>query len=84
MIASRGTVGTGQDSMGESTSDRSAVRANIPLQPMAIRITTEIDHDADLEGQQVTDSKSDAHHGSQGRADMSKSPSNMAFDNSIV
>ena len=82
MIASRSTARNSQDS-AESTSKRSTVRANIPLQSMAIRITTEVDHETDL-GRQMSDSKSDVHDDSQEQADIPKYPSALSFDDRMV
>ena len=55
MIATRSGTRRGFESESTSEATRS-LRTNIPLQTMAIKITTEVDHDADSASQRGADS----------------------------
>ena len=57
MIASRSGTRRGFESESAGESNR-GLRANIPLQTMAIKITTEVDHDADSTNQRGTERSS--------------------------
>ena len=90
MIASRSGTRRGFETESASEATRS-LRTNIPLQSMAIKITTEVDHDNDSSSQRGAESSSpelkgtalDA--GDHGRITSNmKYSSNVSFDDSMA